>query len=801
MIDEYVLPATDWAQKEISLSLAAVSVAPGHSSIWASSTSTTDNHIQKEPTMSMWFPSHQLHFMRILRLLLGSIALTGAFSAVTGVEDGTSTVVLPKLPLGDINIVILTDTHSWLGGHGQKEKYDLDYGDVLSFYQILKQRLEVLHASDPEKHKHDLFFVMNGDWIDGTGLALNGDPSYLMPLLEKMPWDAVNVGNHELYRGSVIDQIVRPGGFSQWWGRRYLSSNIVETKSLEPIGNKFTYMYGQHSTVLVFGFLYNMEGYDPKVTVKKVEEVITEGWFEEALMGTSVAFDAILVLAHMDHRDALIKVILDRIRLFVDSDMPVQFVTGHTHYRGYSKPDEHSLSFEAGRYLDTIGFVSFPTQTTVKAVAKAKEEAEEEAEKAAQEAAKEAAEATNTTDCLDGDDTVDCTGSNSTNEVPVPPTNPPPETDPSHSPKTPMNNDTFQFTFIDASYNALQTVLGEEIVATMDGLDLSLFIERVQFDLGLFRIVGCIEENHYLAKGLNEENSLWGLFCDHVVPHVFPWEPTATTHTGNPKVVLLDKGFWRYDLLAKELTLDEVIAVAPFNDSMSLFPGLPGSAITALNAALNENGAGTFLPDLPAWIMCPSPESPQPWDGDGADAQFDLVTDDFSLKQIRDTLQRVWTNSSNSPGSLPEAEPLPHHTPLTAWIDFFDKTNLCQTENKGKHKKKPSTHNHTPDDTTQKKKPKNEILGDAFQEGEKLDNERMDFIWIALITVLVLFGLHVRKRTRIFRSEVHARELASLQALEEYNEQQEARARYFDRDFFNSSSDNDNESGEFPFIT
>ena len=103
----------------------------------------------------------------------------------------------------------------------------------------------------------------------------------------------------------------------------------------------------------------------------------------------------------------------------------------------------------------------------------------------------------------------------------------------------------------------------------MDGLDLSLFfMERVQFEWGLFRIVACMEENRYIAKGL--------------MTHVVPWEPTATTHSGNHQVVLLDKGYWRYNRLARDLTLDQVIAVSPFHDCLSLFPGLLGSAITAL---------------------------------------------------------------------------------------------------------------------------------------------------------------------------------------------------------------------------
>jgi 2',3'-cyclic-nucleotide 2'-phosphodiesterase (5'-nucleotidase family) len=96
-------------------------------------------------------------------------------------------VTEPLLPFGDINVVVVTDTHSWIGGHKKNEpQFDAGYGDLLSFYEQLKA-----YCNQNDK---DLWFVMNGDWIDGTGLAMDGDPSHLIPLLEKMPFDVVNVG-------------------------------------------------------------------------------------------------------------------------------------------------------------------------------------------------------------------------------------------------------------------------------------------------------------------------------------------------------------------------------------------------------------------------------------------------------------------------------------------------------------------------------------------------------------------------------------------------------------------------------
>jgi hypothetical protein len=61
----------------------------------------------------------------------------------------------------------------------------------------------------------------------------------------------------------------------------------------------------------------------------------------------------------MDVQDPLVYTILDAIRQHVGNDMPVVFITGQTHYCGFVKLDANAISFEAGCYLDTVGFVFF----------------------------------------------------------------------------------------------------------------------------------------------------------------------------------------------------------------------------------------------------------------------------------------------------------------------------------------------------------------------------------------------------------------------------------------------------------
>lgn len=197
---------------------------------------------------------------------------------------------------------------------------------------------------------------------ESLGLILNGDPSFLEPLLEKMPWDAVNTGNHELYHNSVMEYMTRPGGFVEWFDDRFLTANIRFADDGEPLGARYKVLKGKNANVLTFGFLYDMTNNADFVHVHTVESVLAESWFTAALKNEE--YGAILVLAHMDYKDPLVDVILDKVRSVVGDTMPVQFITGHSHIRAYRRPDNASASFEAGRYLDTIGFSSFPTKAS-----------------------------------------------------------------------------------------------------------------------------------------------------------------------------------------------------------------------------------------------------------------------------------------------------------------------------------------------------------------------------------------------------------------------------------------------------
>eukprot|EP00438_Fugacium_kawagutii_P036532 Skav217623 [mRNA] locus=scaffold2172:625524:635804:+ [translate_table: standard] len=92
--------------------------------------------------------------------------------------------------------------------------------------------------------------------------------------------------------------------------------------------------------LLVFGFLYNMEDHCDAVEVLKVEDVVKSSWFLNAV-DEHAATDGIVILAHMDYRDALVDHLWQSLRDRVGSTKPIQIFAGHSHIRGYRPLGDH----------------------------------------------------------------------------------------------------------------------------------------------------------------------------------------------------------------------------------------------------------------------------------------------------------------------------------------------------------------------------------------------------------------------------------------------------------------------------
>ncbi|RPD57973.1 hypothetical protein L226DRAFT_492978 [Lentinus tigrinus ALCF2SS1-7] len=270
----------------------------------------------------------------------------------------------PSRPLvwGDVNIIHTTDSHGWLLGHQKtsfpEPNYSGDLGDFASFVAHMKQ-LAI------EKDV-DLLLVDSGDLHDGTGLSDGYPPGGVdghesNKFLFELPYDIMAIGNHELYiYANTLDMYKT---FAPKLNGRYLSSNVNITvfdkhgKNVSvPVGEryvKFKTRKGRKVTSL--GVLFDFTGNDVNTTVQKVEDMVKEHWFAEAIKEEP---DFFLLAGHMPvAKTDNWPTVFNAIRA-VHPTTPIMILGGHTHIRDCVQYDGRSMALESGRYMETVGWMS-----------------------------------------------------------------------------------------------------------------------------------------------------------------------------------------------------------------------------------------------------------------------------------------------------------------------------------------------------------------------------------------------------------------------------------------------------------
>ncbi|KAH7883373.1 Metallo-dependent phosphatase-like protein [Phlebopus sp. FC_14] len=264
----------------------------------------------------------------------------------------------PSFPLawGDFNVIHTTDTHGWLLGHQKaswpEPDYSGDLGDFASFVTHMKQ---IAIEKDV-----DLLLVDSGDLHDGTGLSDGYPPGGVdahesNKFLERLPYDVMAIGNHELYiYANTYDMYTN---FVPHLHGRYLSSNVNitvfgsdgEAMSV-PVGNrytKFTTRKGRKVTSL--GVLYDFTGNDVNTTVQTVSDMFSEAIAEEP--------DVFVLVGHMPVSYDNWPVVFNAVRA-VHPLTPIMIFGGHSHIRDCQQYDGRSMALESGRYMETVGWMS-----------------------------------------------------------------------------------------------------------------------------------------------------------------------------------------------------------------------------------------------------------------------------------------------------------------------------------------------------------------------------------------------------------------------------------------------------------
>lgn len=267
----------------------------------------------------------------------------------------------PTRPLewGQVNFLHTTDTHGWLSGHLKEANYGADFGDFISFSLHMKQQAKKMGV--------DLLLVDTGDLHDGTGLSDTTSPDGILsnPVFEQLKgYDLLTIGNHELYVAEVAYDTFNQ--FSAYWGEKYLTSNVqiynTATSTWDYIGQKYRYFTTENGLrVLAFGILFDFTGNANVSKVIPAATMVKQDWFTEVINDESKPVDLFLLIGHNIARPATsgstFPVVHEAIRAAHPST-PIQIFGGHSHIRDFAVVDESSTALEAGRYCETVGWLS-----------------------------------------------------------------------------------------------------------------------------------------------------------------------------------------------------------------------------------------------------------------------------------------------------------------------------------------------------------------------------------------------------------------------------------------------------------
>ncbi|KAF9977629.1 hypothetical protein BGZ73_005483 [Actinomortierella ambigua] len=233
----------------------------------------------------------------------------------------------------------------------QNPSYSGDFGDFASF---------VSHMRNQATHRNrDLFVFDSGDIHHGTGIADGTQPAGKItdPIFEKVKYDLMTPGNHELYNNELADTMYKT--YAPRWGKRYLTSNVyfrdVHLNKTIPLGRQYTSFRGKYGTrVLAYGFMFNYDTPATNAYVEYSDVTVLKPWFLKSLKTES---DIIVVIGHNPIRSPEMKIVIDAIRQ-AHPVKPILVFGGHNHVRDFVQYDGRAAGLSAGRYMETVGWMS-----------------------------------------------------------------------------------------------------------------------------------------------------------------------------------------------------------------------------------------------------------------------------------------------------------------------------------------------------------------------------------------------------------------------------------------------------------
>ncbi|ODQ79366.1 hypothetical protein BABINDRAFT_8310 [Babjeviella inositovora NRRL Y-12698] len=265
----------------------------------------------------------------------------------------------PLRPLrwGHLNFLHTTDTHGWYAGHFNQKQYSANWGDFVSF---------ALHMrSHADAARSDLLLIDTGDKHDGNGLSDATAPNGLIstPIFIKQDYDLITLGNHELYLAESSIQEYEQ--VASHFGDRYVGTNvdfIMENGTAVPFGSRYRYFQTPNRglNVLALGVLFDFNRFNERTVVHPISELVQQEWFVQSMLDfLHEPVDVIVVFGHIpvSHDWWELTLLHGELRKYFP-DTKIQYFGGHSHIRDFSVFDDNSTALQAGRFCETVGWLS-----------------------------------------------------------------------------------------------------------------------------------------------------------------------------------------------------------------------------------------------------------------------------------------------------------------------------------------------------------------------------------------------------------------------------------------------------------
>ncbi|TFY66105.1 hypothetical protein EVG20_g4987 [Dentipellis fragilis] len=197
----------------------------------------------------------------------------------------------------------------------------------------------------------------------GTGLSdgfpdggVDGHES--SQFIAELPYDVLSIGNHELYvYANMLDM---HQNFAPKFPGRYLTSNVnITIKGADgkmasvPVGSRFAkFKTRKGRKVTSLGVLFDFAGNSANTAVQKVEDMVKEACFADAIREEP---DFFLLVGHMPLKNDKWPVVFNALRA-IHPMTPILLLGGHSHTCDCQQYDGRSTALQSGRYMETIGW-------------------------------------------------------------------------------------------------------------------------------------------------------------------------------------------------------------------------------------------------------------------------------------------------------------------------------------------------------------------------------------------------------------------------------------------------------------